>query len=123
MIGANKDLFHPGQDKFFAPSLKPRINGQSPRSWLQIGSQFRCGLYLQVVAMKLTTDLDPATPNEASDARYCTDAEMRAEWRERTQATFEFDSSRHGWARCGEAVLPIAAPLVALAIMLIILVA
>jgi hypothetical protein len=73
--------------------------------------------------MTITRDLGPATTNEASDARYCTDAEMRAAWRERTQATAEFDRGGLGWARCGEAVLPIAAPLVALAIMLIILVA
>jgi hypothetical protein len=77
--------------------------------------------------MTITADPDPTFTNDGSDTRYRTDAEVRAACPQRAQAieyeTSEIDPSELGWALCGEAVLPIAGPLVALAIMLIILVA
>jgi hypothetical protein len=88
-----------------------------------IGSQCRCGLELQVMAMTITADADPTTICNDADARYLTDAEVRAAWCRRTRGTCEFEENEAGWSRYGEAVLPIAAPIVALAIMLIMLVA
>src|SRR5580700_3827651 len=112
-IGQTPDLFHLAQKNSRATRSKSRINQWSSRSWLMTGSQCRCGLELQVMTMTITADPGPTTICSNADARYLTDAEVRAAWCGRTRGTCEFEENELGWTRYGEAPLPIAAPIVA----------